>query len=317
MTTRPPKLAPLPRPETAEGSKRRVGVEIELGGLDESRVAEVLAAECGGTVGEAEGKGLVVRGSDLGDVEVYLDSRWLSRPETKFDQNLHQLARTVVPVEIVTGPILPGQIEALDAVLARLREAGATGTTSGLLAGYGVHFNPEVVSTARDDVLPVLSAFAFCEDALRHEMQIDMARRVLPFVAPYPRALLDALAQTPPRDTGALIDLYVARAPSRNHGLDMLSLFVHVDRPRVEKAIDLVGISGRPTFHYRLPDTRLDDDDWSLALEWNRWVRIERLAEDRGLVAELAREWRAHRAALTTTRADWTRRVAAKVGSFA
>jgi hypothetical protein len=39
-------------------------------------------------------------------------------------------------------------------------------------------------------------------------------------------------------------------------------------------------IKARPTFHYRLPDSRVDDPKWSFACEWNRWVEVERLAEN-------------------------------------
>ena len=106
------------------------------------------------------------------------------------------------------------------------------------------------------------------------------------------------------RDIGILIDLYLERAGSRNHGLDMLCLFAHVDRDRVGAKMDLASVSARPTFHYRLPDCRIGDPNWSLALEWNRWVAIERLSEDHGFLAEIERAWQAHRDALTTVRGD-------------
>lgn len=312
-----PALRPLPRAETARGTPRYVGVEIEFGGLTETVVADTIASECGGTIGEREGKGLVVRDSELGDVEIYLDSAYLSKPETRFEENLHELARTVVPIEIVTSPILPEKIEALDDALRALRDRGATGTASGITAGFGVHFNPEIVSDELPDILPVLSTFAFCEDTLRRDMGLDLSRRVLPFVDPYPRTLLDGLAAGGLHGVGSLIDLYLERAGSRNHGLDMLCLFAHLDEDRVAARMDLSSISSRPTFHYRLPDCRIDEDRWSLALEWNRWVRIEELAEDAGLLRELGREWKLHRASYTTMRSDWTRRVADRVGSFA
>ncbi|SLN37388.1 Putative amidoligase enzyme [Roseivivax jejudonensis] len=313
----PPKIAELPRPDTREGTPRRVGVEIELGGLEERRVAEIAADTLGGEIGLGGEKGFVVQGSAAGDLEIYLDTALLKRPEGWLGESLHSVARTVVPVEIVTSPIAPADIAALDRLLGALHAAGATGTASGLFAGYGVHFNPEVVSTDLSDVQPVLSAYAFCEDALRREMEIDIARRALPFVDPYPRALLDGLAKGVIPDMAALIDLYLERAPSRNHGLDMLCLFAHIDRDRVAQKLDLSSIAARPTFHYRLPDCRIDEPDWSLALEWNRWVRIERIAEDSGLVRELAREWRAHRDSLTSVRGDWTRKVAARLGDVA
>ncbi|WP_306132854.1 amidoligase family protein [Roseivivax marinus] len=316
MTERP-EIASLPRPDTAEGKPRHVGVEIELGGLPETRVAELARDAFGGEIERGEEKGLVLTGSRLGDMEIYLDSALLGHADTRFQEGLHEMARTVVPVEIVTGPILPDRIADLDTFLDTLHAAGASGTSGGITAGYGVHFNPEVVSTRLDDVLPVLKAFAFAEDALRQEMGIDLSRRVLPFVDPYPRRLLDGLARAPIPDMAALIDLYLDRAPSRNHGLDMLCLFAHVDRDRVGAKMDLASVSARPTFHYRLPDCRIGDPNWSLALEWNRWVAIERLSEDHGFLSEIERAWQAHRDALTTVRGDWTKLTSERVGRFA
>ena len=39
-------------------------------------------------------------------------------------------------------------------------------------------------------------------------------------------------------------------------------------------------IKPRPTFHYRVPDSRVDEPGWTLTEEWNRWVEVELLAED-------------------------------------
>lgn len=41
MTDASPAFPALPRPDAADGSPRRIGVEIELGGLDESQVGEI------------------------------------------------------------------------------------------------------------------------------------------------------------------------------------------------------------------------------------------------------------------------------------
>ena len=39
-------------------------------------------------------------------------------------------------------------------------------------------------------------------------------------------------------------------------------------------------MSARPTFHYRLPNCRVDEPDWRIAHEWNAWVTVEALAAD-------------------------------------
>ena len=302
-------LAALPTPTNAEGAPRRVGVEIELGALDESRVTEILCETLGGEAEKVHGKGWKVKGSRLGDLQVYLDSRYLDDDDNRrLAQVLREVARNVVPVEIVTEPILPDQIAEFDEALDRLAAEGATGTAAGVLLGFGVHFNPEVTGSELSDILPVVTAFALLEDHLRHIAGIDLARRALPFVDPYPRNLVDALARGGLTSLEDLIDLYIKLAPSRNYALDMLCLFAHLDRQRVSRSIDMTSISPRPTYHFRLPDCRIDEPDWSLALEWNRWVLVERVANDPLLLNRLKRAWLEHRASLTTVRGDWAER---------
>ena len=46
-------------------------------------------------------------------------------------------------------------------------------------------------------------------------------------------------------------------------------------------------VKARPTFHYRLPDCRVNEPGWSVADAWNRWVYVESLAADTDLLAEL------------------------------
>jgi hypothetical protein len=294
----------LPRPRTAAGDVRRVGVEVELGGLDEKTVADAVRDVCGGTITDAT-RGRVVKSSAIGDVEVYLDSRFLNEAKDGIGAKMRELAGAVVPVEIVTAPLRPDQIGDLDSLMAHLRDLGATGTNAGVLLGFGVHFNPEVTGETLDDILPTLTAYALAEDALRAEARIDLSRRALPFVDPYPRALVDALARGGIRSVPALIDLYLKHAASRNYGLDMLALFTHLDRDRVAATMDLTPIGARPTYHLRLPDCRIDEPGWSLVLEWNRWVRVEQIAADPDLLAKLAKGWQDHRAHLTSLRGDW------------
>ncbi|SIT02433.1 Putative amidoligase enzyme [Roseivivax lentus] len=311
-----PAIAALPRPEKADGTERRVGVEIEFGALAEEQVVGVITDRLGGTPEERGERGFVVTDTALGEIEVYLDTQYLKRADSSFSRKIHDIARQVVPVEIVTGPILPAEIAKLDDLCDDLAEAGATGTAAGVFLGFGVHFNPEVTGETLEDILPTLRAFAFLEDAIRDASGIDLSRRVMPYVDPYPRPLLDGLAEEI-GSLDALIDLYLDRAPSRNHGLDMLCLFAHLDEARVSNTMDMNLISARPTYHYRLPDCRIDEADWSLSLEWNRWVKVEEVARDPDLIAALQEGWRDHRSHLTTTRGDWAKRAAEIAGGLA
>lgn len=304
----------LPTANTRAGSPRRVGVEVEFSGVTEETVARRLVECLGGTVSEDPANHhWIVSDSAIGGFECYLDSRPLEKlDQDNLGRHLRDLARSVVPVEIVSDPIKVSDIAQLDKALVDLRDAGATGTRAGILLGFGVHFNPEAVSTELRDVLPVLTAYALIEDHLRRLADIDMARRLLPWVDPYPRALVDALAaETPPQSMAALIDTYLDHAPSRNHGLDMLCLFAEADRDRVARVMEMTQISARPTYHLRLPDCRIDEADWSLAKEWSRWVLVEKVAADDALMERLKAAWRKHRSSFTTLRGDWAQRCAA------
>ncbi|TCO72486.1 amidoligase family protein [Rhodovulum euryhalinum] len=296
-------------PETnAGGAPRRAGIEIEFGGLTEAEAARVVADALGGRVHEKTAHELVVEGTDWGAVEVCLDTIWREKAGGKLADLGLDLSRAVVPVEIVTPPLAPGHLPALDRLRGALREAGAQGSRDGLLLGFGLHLNPEVAAETLDTILPVARAFALIEDWLRKADPIDPARRVLPFVDPWPRRLVDRLAgEAAGWDLAAFIDAYLAETPTRNRGLDLLPLFRHLDADRVGGVLEGAGglVSARPTFHYRLPDCRIDEPGWRIAYDWNRWVMVERLAADTAALDRLASDWLAYRGALTTMRGDW------------
>lgn len=293
----------------SDGAPRRVGVEIEFGGLTEAEVARIVAGMFGGRIsGDGEFR-LVVEGSAIGDVEVVLDTAWRSAAGNRLAELGLELSRAVVPVEIVTEPRDPDMLmPSMERLCVTLRERGALGSRDGFFLGFGVHLNVEVAAMTAPAIVPVLRAYAFLEDWLRATRPLDPSRRLLPFVDPYPRRLVDALADpeaadwTLPMLTGRYLDLNA----SRNRGLDMLPILRAIDEDAVTDALwDASAVHARPAFHYRLPDSRIDEPDWSLADLWNRWCLVERIAADADMLDRLAQAWRAHRASLTTLRGDW------------
>lgn len=296
----------LPAPETADGSLRRVGVEIELGNLEAEAVAKTLGAECGGEVTVEGVQDYLVRGTAYGDVAVYLDTRFRKDAETRLQKAGLDLARLVVPVEIVTPPMTPELLPRLDETIAVLAEQGATGTSGGLMLGFGVHLNIEMAKGTSDHIGGILTSFALLEAALRDVMQIDAFRRLLPFTSPYPNAMVDRLVAERGRGLNALTQLYLDENPTRNSALDMLPIFAHLDPTAVADRIDDDAVSARPAFHYRLPDCRVDEAAWSVTGEWNRWTVIERSA-DETILADLCSAWLEYRAEGRASRADWVK----------
>lgn len=290
-------IASLPVRTRHDGSPRTVGIEVECGGLREERVAEIVAARFGGTCRVTGPYARSVEGSRIGDVEVLLDTALRDVVEGAVARIGLDIGRAVIPVEFVTEPIEPARIVEIDALCRDLARAGAFGTQDGVALGFGVHLNVALPGPGIDDILPVLTAFALIEDWMRGRMALDPSRRLLPFVDPYPAALLDRLC-----DPGAvwsldrLADTYLAEAASRNHALDLLPILKQIYPDRVVAAVpQMAHKSARPAWHYRLPDCRIDDPDWSVALEWNRWCAVERVAADRALVDRLKQRWREYR----------------------
>ena len=69
-------------------------------------------------------------------------------------------------------------------------------------------------------------------------------------------------------------------------------------------------VKGRPAFHYRLPDCKVNQAGWTAAGAWNRWVYVETLAADEALLAELIDAWRASHASFSVTpRTSWSIRL--------
>lgn len=309
---------PLCPETTAKGTPRRTGVEIEFGGLTEAVAARLVADHLGGRPREVTAHEYLVEGTEWGDVEVCLDTALRDQAGTALADLGLKLGRAVVPVEIVTPPLLPGQVPALDGLRAAIRAAGGQGSRDNVLLGFGLHLNPEIADATAAAIVPVVCAFALIEDWLRKADPIDPSRRLLPFVDPYPRGFVDRLAAAD-WTLAQFTDAYLDETPSRNRGLDMLPCLRHLDEARVTRALggEARAVAARPTFHYRLPDCRIDEAGWRIAYEWNRWVMVERLAARREALEQLSADWLDYRAALTSTRGDWLAHLEETIGTLA
>lgn len=296
-----------PRRTTLEGRVRRVGVEIEFGGLDARAAADVVQGLYGGTIEAVDRHKALVCESAFGTFAVELDSSYahpkMAGPEPTFHERLqNKLAPAVgdvvslwLPYEIVAPPVPFDRLGELDDLVAELRRRGASGTQESPLYAFGLQLNPEVAAGDAAYILDHLRAYLVLSPWLRAEIGVDPSRRLLPFAGQFPylyvRRVLDP-AYAPELDT--LIDDYLAANPTRNRELDLLPLFAHLDPVRVRRAVSDPLIKARPTFHYRLPNSRVGDPAWGgVVEEWNRWVKVERLAADRPRLADAARQFRA------------------------
>lgn len=299
---------PLPQPDDAKGRPRKIGVEIEFGGLDEAEVARLCAQELGGTVEQLDSHIWVVNDSAIGKIEVYLDTFLRSASKSKLRDLALDLGREVVPVEIVSDPLEIEGLRKLDRLRDRLRKAGALGSGAGWVFGFGVHFNVQIASDRDGDIFRPLLAYALIEDWMRSAYPIDESRRLLPFTDPYPTEFVrDLIALRPDAPVSKVMECYLSRNPTRNRGLDMLPIFAELSPDRVAAVVS-GKISARPTFHFRLPDCLIDDADWSLVDEWDRWRVVERVAQDATLLERLGRAWENDHGVVTISRQSWARR---------
>lgn len=294
-----------PQPRNDAGEMRHVGIEIEFGGLDGAQTAAFLAEELGGSMRQTDPYAFEVTGTSLGDFEVTLDTsyahyqskshKFLDEVGARLANLVGAAAELVVPYEIVTPPVPLDRLPEIADLLRRMAESGASGTESSVFFAFGVHFNPETPSLRADAIMPIVKAFALLSPWLWRSIDPDPTRRLLRFAEPYESAYVRLIADPAYRPTTAqMIDDYLKHNPSRNHDLDMLPLFAHLDEARVRAKLPNEKIHSRPTFHYRLPDAKLGDPGWSFAKEWNRWVAVERLAADADRLAAAGEAYLSH-----------------------
>ena len=297
---------PLPDHAGQSSAGRKTGIEIEFAGLSVEGAAQVVQQLWGGRLAPLNDRDLKLSGGQFGDVKVELD---ISLQKKWAEDLAAQALGGLVPVEIVTAPLAYADLPQADRLVAALRKAGALGTRARLAYGFGLHLNPELPGPDGAGLVEVARAYALLEPWLRQSDPIDPARRVLPFVDPWPQALTDALAQVEHWTIDQFAQTYVAHAPSRNYGLDMLPALQHLRPDALGAVPDAHLKGGRPTFHYRLPEARLDEAGWSIAYEWNRWCLIEAVAANATVLQELAHHWQDHRAAFVPRGRDWAAQV--------
>ena len=290
-----------------EGDPRRIGVEVELGGLPLPSVAQIVADMLEGDVVEDGPFVRKVENTACGAIGIELDSRPLKERAYAellgeaegsslmewFERSVSAAAQNIVPVEIVTPPLNLEQLPALDPLWHRLRAAGAEGTRDSVLYAFGLHLNPDLPALDADTVLAHLQSFLLLYDWLLREEDVDISRRVTPFIFPFPESYRRRVLAPQYRPSlDALIDDYLSENPTRNRALDMLPLFAHLRPEAIARALPEDSlVNARPTFHYRLPNCEIGRPDWPPADAWNRWVEVERLAADRGRLRATADEY--------------------------
>ncbi len=313
-----------------------MGLEIEFSGLDIDRIVSLVIMCYGGKPESESDYKKFVRDTRLGDFTIELDWMLLQklaktdyaerlgkevgleidvRWQKRVEKLLASTAEPFVPYEVSFPPVTFDQIAGLEDLRKAIYRMKGKGTAASPFNAFGLHLNPEIPSSDPASILRYLQAFLLLYEWLRLSHEIDIMRDITPFIDPFPDTYLLAVLDPEYRpDAGRLIDDYIEHNPTRNRPLDMLPLFAWMDEDRVRRRLGDELIRARPTFHYRLPNSSIDDPDWTFTREWNVWVEVERLAESGDKMEDMKRIYLERRRHPFKTWADvWLREVRTRI----
>jgi len=286
-----------------QGEVRRVGFELEFAGLDLPTAAQAVANALDGTVEldtQAECK---VKHPKYGNFKIELDwsfaknmaRRRLEEQGASEDMVMTlmtDLARQIVPLEVVCAPVPVDALSTLDPMVEQLQQAGALGTADSLIYAFGVHINAELPDFDSATLVSYLKAYCVAQTWLIKAHGVDPLRRLTPYIDSYPKRYVQkVMAYTETTPVMQIIDDYLEDNPTRNRGLDLLPLFKHMNEQRVLAAVEDERVNARPTFHYRLPNCEIEDPLWTLSHSWNIWCVVEHLAADPVTLKSMCEQW--------------------------
>lgn len=315
---------------TQDNALRRVGFEYEMAGLTPDTAADCIIRLFGGRKVERNPFDITVTDTPYGDFATEMDATLLKNQkyktiletmgldiskfidEDRLDHLVLETSQNIVPCEIATPPLPLDKLHVAEELRQALHEQDAKGTKASILYAFGFQMNPEMPEVTTEAALRYLRAFLLLEDWMKETLNVDLTRRMTPFVDSFPedyKALVLRPDYAP--DLQHLVVDYLTHNPTRNRTLDMLPLFCFMDRSILEAAtLDMHLIKARPALHYRLPNCLIDDPSWTVAAEWDMWLHVERLASDEKRLGEMAEAFmRLHGTPLSTLTRPWAAHV--------
>lgn len=299
-------LPPISRCEN--GEIRHVGFELEYSGPPLQTCAQIVAELTGGALEEINPWYYSIGPTEWGTFSLTLDFQFLIRSglqewlhDAGFDDAMEteeieaieyfigSFSASLVPFELTTPPLPMHELSLMETLKNALRDAGALGTSANPLYIFGFHINPEIPKVDVQTVLAYLRAYLLLYDLLAEQIRPVFTRRLSPYIDPFPadyirQVLHPAYNPTLPQFT----DDYLQANPTRNRALDLLPLLAWNDLGAVRRALPDEKIRPRPAFHFRLPNSRVDDPGWHTSDPWNSWTLVERLASDTEMLLSLS-----------------------------
>lgn len=279
---------------------RKVGVEIEMAGLTPLQIVAAIKRHFGGDEALQGPLEYGVLDTRMGDFTVELDSTPVKKAyqqacEMKLPSPLDDagsiikdLAENWVPWELVSPPIPVTQLDSLNELVADLRSQGALGTRKAPQYAFGVHLNPDLPDLSATAIVRHLQAYLCLYDGIVARERPDFSRKLTPHIRHFDEDYIrKVIAEDYQPDLATLMDDYVAHNPTRNRSLDLLPLFKFLDEDFIERTLDDARIKARPTFHFRLPNSDIDNPNWGIHIAWHEWLAVEWLAEDPERLAQM------------------------------
>ena len=292
------------------GEERKTGFEFEFTGIDLEEIAGLISELYGGTIEKISTYIFEVQDTDLGTFKLELDAQLVRdkkyekllknvgidlksfKEKDVVEDSLKGIASSIVPFEVVTPPIPISSMEKLNKLVDKLRQHKVKGTGSSFIYAFGLHLNPEIPDDSAESLLNHLRAYVMLDPWIRKDTDINISRRITPFINEYEEMYIQYILNPEYRpDLNQLIRDYFEYGNSRNRPLDMLPVFMFLNENLTSGLIKESITSSRPTYHYRLPNCSLEDESWSLAAEWNRWVLVEKMAADEMALNQYSRAW--------------------------
>ncbi|AKD04011.1 amidoligase family protein [Pontibacter korlensis] len=297
------------------GEARTVGFELEYTNVGVEESAQLIQDLYGGEIEKKNRFKQKVKGTSLGDFTVEFDLTLLTEKryksvfetfnihiedvklgsgtlEDEVEETLSSIISKVIPNEIACPPVPCTKLDQLEKLRKALYDRRAEGTESFITNAFGTHINVEVPAADVETILTYLRAFLLLYPWLLQKGKTDLARKMSPFINPYPTEYVElALNTSYHPDLSELIQDYHVYNPDRNRPLDLYPLFAALRNDLLESYSDIGKVKARKTFHYRLPNSSVAQPDWTLAQEWNNWVFIEELAYNREKVHQLCQEY--------------------------
>lgn len=291
----------------AEGKPRKIGLELEFAGVELEEAAGLIQSLYGGRVSSVNRYEYHIKGTRYGDFRVELDARILKKMADldvfkRFGLNIDEkmiqdsvgdvvdaIAKTVIPLEIVMPPVQLDELDELEDLRIALQENRAKGTGSSFMHAFGLHMNIEVPDLEILTILNYLRAFLVLYPWLLEELDIDLSRRISPFIDHFPeKYVFHVLNPDYDPDENQFMEDYLRYNPTRNRPLDLMPVLALLDSPKIEDALGDEKNRPRPTFHYRLPNSHIENPAWSFRQEWNYWENVERLTSQVDMLDKLS-----------------------------